>query len=258
MAAVGTPRHHGRVSAGAQPHLRRDEAEAGRGEAAVEQRIVLITGASSGIGRETAYRFARSGARLVLTYCKGRTRGEAAERACLRLGARQTLLLPLDVREQPSVRALARRVRGRFGAVDLLVNVAGVGVFSAFRTQSVRDIQRQIRTNLEGLILVTHALLPLVREGIVNVASAAGETAYEKMSVYCATKFGVRGFTQALAQEHPRLRLCCVNPDQTATRLSGYVGRPPAEVAEVIFRAASGKAGCRRGGDVDVWKALGT
>jgi NAD(P)-dependent dehydrogenase (short-subunit alcohol dehydrogenase family) len=219
-------------------------------------RVVLITGASSGIGRETAYRFAQAGTSLVLTYHKGQARGEAAERRCRRLGAAQTLLVHLDVRDPALVRALARRVQRKFGSVDFLINVAGVGVFAPFKKQTMREIERQIRTNLEGLIRVTHALLPRVRQGIVNVASAAGETAYAEMAVYCGTKFGVRGFTQALALEHPRLRVCCVNPDMTATRLSGYEGRPPAQVAEVIYRAVSGKARCSRGGDVDVWEVL--
>ena len=99
--------------------------------------------------------------------------------------------------------------------------------------------------------------LPQVRKGIINIASAAGKTAYEEMSVYCGSKFGVGGFTQALALECPRLRICCVNPDMTATRLSGYQGRPPQEVAEVIFRAASGQVGYQQGGDVDVWEVMG-
>ena len=74
------------------------------------------------------------------------------------------------------------------------------------------------------------------------------------MAVYCGTKFGVRGFTQALALEVPHLRVCCMNPDMTATRLSGYKGRPPGEVAEVIYRASTGKARCVKGNDLDVWK----
>ncbi|MDQ5985279.1 MAG: hypothetical protein CSYNP_00987 [Syntrophus sp. SKADARSKE-3] len=104
---------------------------------------------------------------------------------------------------------------------------------------------------------MTHAFIPLVKNGIVNVASAAGKEAYENMSVYCGTKFGVRGFTQGLAIEHPRLNICCVNPDETATHLSGYQGRPPEEVAEVIFRVVSGKIKCDGGGDVDVWDVMG-
>ena len=222
----------------------------------MKDHVVFITGSSSGIGRETAYRFAREGFRVVLTYYRGKARGEAAERRCIKLGARDTLLLHLNVMDTRSIAEAVRKVKKRFGMVDILVNNAGVGVFAPFEDQTIGDMERQIRTNLEGLIRVTRALLPLVRTGIVNIASAAGKTSYKDMAVYCGTKFGVRGFTQALALEFPRLRVCCVNPDMTATRLSGYEGRPAGEVAEVIFRACTGKARCSRGGDVDVWEIM--
>jgi 3-oxoacyl-[acyl-carrier protein] reductase len=220
-------------------------------------KAVLITGSSSGIGRETAYRFAQAGAKLVLTYYQGKTRGEAAERRCKRIGAADAFLLHLDVMDNRSIAEAVRKVKREYGAIDFLINNAGVGVFIPLREQTTQDIERQIRTNLEGLIRMTRAFLPSVRKGIINIASAAGKTAYEEMSTYCGSKFGVRGFTQTLALEHPRLRICCVNPDMTATRLSGYQGRPPQEVAEVIFRAASEQVKCKQGCDVDVWEVMG-
>ena len=219
--------------------------------------IVFITGSSSGIGRETAYRFAKAGAKLILSYYRGKTRGEAVEKRCRKLGAADTLLLHLDVTESASIAEATRKVKRKYGAIDFLINNAGVGVFIPFRQQTVRAIERQIRTNLEGLIKMTRACLPVVRKGIVNVASAAGQEAYEEMSVYCGTKFGVRGFTQSLALEYPHLKICCVNPDETATRLSGYQGRPPGEVAEVIFRVVSEQVKCRGGKDVNVWEVIG-
>jgi NAD(P)-dependent dehydrogenase (short-subunit alcohol dehydrogenase family) len=216
--------------------------------------IVFITGSSSGIGRETAYRFSQEGARLVLSFNKGKNRGEAAEKRCRRLGAKDTLLIHLNVMDDTSIRDALRRVRKKFGGIDFLINNAGVGVFQPFKDQTLRNIEQQIRTNLEGLIKVCRIFLPFIRKGIINVASAAGKTAYADMSAYCGTKFGVRGFTQAFAEESPLLRIFCVNPDMTATRLTGYEGRPPSEVAEVIFRAVSGKIKVAQGGDVDVWR----
>ena len=217
---------------------------------------VLITGSSSGIGRETAYRFAREGAAVILTYFRGRARGERAEARCRRLGANKTLLLHLDVTDARSVAAAKATVRRKFGRIDFLINNAGVLDSLLFLKQKPRQIERQLRTNLEGLIRMTHAFLPLVRKGIINIASAAGEEAYPEMSTYCGTKFGVRGFTQALRQEEKLLKIGCVNPDQTATHLSGYVGRPPAEVAEVVYRTVTGKAKMSRLGDVDVWDVI--
>jgi NAD(P)-dependent dehydrogenase (short-subunit alcohol dehydrogenase family) len=222
----------------------------------VKGKVVLITGSSSGIGRETAYRFAQAGAKLVLTYNRGKTRGEQAERRCQKLGAEDTLLLHLDVTDDRSVSEIVKRVLKKYGRVDFLINNAGTGVFIPFKKHTMREIERQIRTNLEGLIKLTRAFLPHIKKGMINIDSAAGKTAYAEMSVYCGTKFGVRGFTQALAGEHPRLRICCVNPDMTATRLTGYEGRPPSEVAEVIFKVASGAIKVAPGGDVDVWKIM--
>lgn len=151
--------------------------------------IVLITGSSSGIGRETAYRFAKAGAKLVLTYYKGKTRGELAERRCRRLGAADTLLLHLDVTDNESIVDAVRKVKRKYGVIDFLINNAGVGVFIPFGEQTVNNIERQIRTNLDGLIKMTGAFLPHVRKGIINIASAAGKEAYAEMSVYCGTKF---------------------------------------------------------------------
>jgi NAD(P)-dependent dehydrogenase (short-subunit alcohol dehydrogenase family) len=218
--------------------------------------VVLITGSSSGIGREIAYRFAKEGARLVLTFNKGKSRGQEVERRCRRLGAEDTLLIHLNVMDIISIRDALKRVRKNFKGVDFLINNAGMGVFLSFKDQTLKDIEQQIRTNLEGLIKVCRIFLPFIRRGIANVASAAGKTAFTEMSVYCGTKFGVRGFTQALAEEFPKIKIFCVNPDMTATRLTGYEGRPPSDVAEAIFRAVSGRIKVAQGGDVDVWRVI--
>jgi NAD(P)-dependent dehydrogenase (short-subunit alcohol dehydrogenase family) len=218
--------------------------------------VVLITGSSSGIGRETAYRFAQTGAKIVLTYNKGKARGEQAEKRCRKLGAESTLLLHLDVTDGKSIKDAVKKVLKQYGRIDFLINNAGTGIFIPFRKHTMKDIEKQIRTNLEGLIKMTRSFLPHIKKGIINIASAAGKTAYAEMSVYCGTKFGVRGFTQALAEEHPRLKICCVNPDMTATRLTGYEGRLPSEVAEVIFKTVSGMIKVAPGGDVDVWKIM--
>jgi len=222
----------------------------------MKNQVILITSSSSGIGRETAYRFASEGARLVLTYYKGKTRGEMAEIKCKRLGADDTFLTYLNVMDNKSIASALRKVKRKYGKVDFLINNAGTGVFAPFKKQTVKNIENQLRTNLEGLVKMTRAFLPYIRKGIINIASAAGLEAYSEMITYCASKFGVRGFTQGLALEHPHLKICSVNPDETATRLSGYSGRPPSEVAEVIFRAASGKIRFKPGGDVDVWEIM--
>jgi NAD(P)-dependent dehydrogenase (short-subunit alcohol dehydrogenase family) len=219
-------------------------------------KIILITGSSSGIGRETAFRFAREGWRVILTYHRGRTRGERAAAKCRALGAPQALLVPLDVRDRASIGAARNRVARAFGKIDVLVNNAGVGVIRPFRKQTDGEVERQVRTNFLGLIDVTHAFLPRVKSTVIAIASAAGEEAYPGMAPYCGTKFGVRGFIQALARENPAMRIGCVNPDQTATHLSGYAGRPASEAAEVVYRTVTGAAKMNATFDVNVWEAL--
>lgn len=222
----------------------------------MKDRVVFITGASSGIGQETAYRFAREGARLVLTYNRGKTNGIKTEKQCQKLGAADTLLIHLDVMDDKSITDAIKQTINKYRGIDVLINNAGTGRFIPFKKQSTGDIEKQIRTNLEGLIKMTRAAISHVRKAVINIASAAGKEAYSDLVVYCATKFGVRGFTQGLALEYPHLSICAVNPDETATRLSGYVGRPPSKVADIIFRTASGGIICSHGGDVDVWEIL--
>ena len=90
---------------------------------------------------------------------------------------------------------------------------------------------------------------------IINIASAAGKNAYAGLTTYCATKFAVRGFTQALSKELPSgIKIYSVNPGLTATKMTNYQGVNPRKVAEVILKAAEEKFNVENGGDVDVWK----
>ena len=222
----------------------------------MKNKTVFITGTSSGIGKETAFRFASTGARVVLTYHKKKKEGRRTEKHCVELGADDTLLLHLDVMNDKSIADAIKQTRKKYGNIDILINNAGTGVVKPFKDNSTNEIEQQLRTNLEGLIKVTHAFIPHVREAIINVGSFLSKNAFPDMAVYCASKFGVRGFTQSLAQELPDLRICCVNPDLTATPLTGNEGRPPELVADIIFKVASRKIRVKKGGDVDVWEIL--
>jgi NAD(P)-dependent dehydrogenase (short-subunit alcohol dehydrogenase family) len=222
----------------------------------MKNKTVFITGTSSGIGRETAFKFASAGASLVLTCHKKKKEGEKTQRQCLELGAEDTLLLHLDVMNDKSIFDAIKQTRKKYGGIDILINNAGTGIVKPFEDNSAEEIEQQLRTNLEGLIKVTHAFIPHVREAIINVGSFLSKNAFPDMAVYCASKFGVRGFTQSLAEELPDLRICCVNPDLTATPLTGNEGRPPELVADIIFKVAAHKIRVKRGGDVDVWEVL--
>jgi NAD(P)-dependent dehydrogenase (short-subunit alcohol dehydrogenase family) len=225
----------------------------------LEGKTALVTGASSGIGRETAILLAQAGCRVALTYHKGARAGAAVYRTCARFS--EAHLFPLDVRDNKTVQRLQKGVLRQLRGLDILINNAGVPVEKPFVKQSRRDRQHQVGVNVLGLMEVTRAFLPLLlRQGkgvIINVASGLSKEVYPDLSVYCATKFAVRGFTQALAREFPKgVRVFCLNPGLTATRLSGYRGEDPARVAGIIVRAAEESLGRKSGDDIDVWEYL--
>lgn len=219
-------------------------------------RVVLVTGSSLGIGRETALLFARRGAAVVVTYHQDAKEADAVAAECEREGAPEVLVVRLDVTDDETIAECVARVVERFGRIDVLVNNAGTVVWNELEQQTVSDIELQIRVNLEGLIKVTKACLPHVRGAIINVASLAAHQGMPTLTTYCATKFGVRGFTEALSQELPDVGVFSVSPGMTATRLSDYRGLPPGEVAQIIVNTADGKYETPSGGDVNVMDHL--
>lgn len=219
----------------------------------MRNKVVLITGSSNGIGRETAFRFACEQAKVVTTYCNDEAGGRMTEKRCQELGASETLLVRLDVRDNRSITDTVDLIVKKFGKIDILINNAGVAVWKDLETQTFADIEDQLRINLEGLIKMTRACLPYVQDMIINIASGAGQRGFAELAPYCATKFGVRGFTQALAQEIAKPKVFAVNPDMTKTRMTGFRGRPPEEVAQVILNTAKGNYRKPSGSDINVW-----
>jgi len=211
---------------------------------------ILITGASHGIGEATAYCFAKDKAELFLTYNIAKDKKEEVEDKCLRLGAESVEFFHLDLRENNSINRLADNI----SKIDILINNAGVIAWKNLQDQSFEEIENQLRVNLEGLIKLTRILLPKVKTRIVNIASGAGKTGYAGLSIYCASKFGVRGFTQALRAElSGRLDVVCVNPGMTKTRMTNFQGDPVEKAAEVVFKAAKGEKKADIYGDVDIF-----
>ncbi|MBI4116150.1 SDR family oxidoreductase [Candidatus Pacearchaeota archaeon] len=223
----------------------------------LKDKVVLITGSSQGIGKETALLFAKQGANVVVTYNKNKKGGEDVFKECKKI--KGALLANLDVTNDESIKNCVEKTIDKFGAIDTLVNNAGVLFNKDFVEQNANEIELQIDTNVKGLIKMTKAVLPYMQGQnsgiIINIASAAGKNAYAGLSAYCATKFAVRGFTQALAKELPKgIKIYSVNPGLTATKMTNFQGVNPKKVAEVILKAAEEKINVESGGDVDVWK----
>ena len=219
----------------------------------MQSKVILITGSSNGIGRETAFKFSAEKAKVVITYCNDSAGGQKTKKGCTALGASETFLVKLNLRDNQSIADTVDTVVRTFGKIDILINNAGVAVWKDLQEQNLVDIENQLRTNLEGLIKMTWACLPHVEDMIINIASGAGQRGFAELAPYCATKFGVRGFTQALAQEMAKPKIYAVNPDMTQTRMTGFRGRPAEQVAQVVLDTAKGTYRKPSGSDINVW-----
>ena len=217
-------------------------------------KTVFITGSSSGIGRATALQFAQTGNKIILTYHKDKKAGEEVAGKCMDLGAADVLLVNLDVTNDNSIKAGVEQIINKFKSIDILINNAGVVVKNYLVEQSLLDIDRQVATNLNGAVKVTRACLPYISYSVVMVGSGAAIRGIRKFSVYSATKFGLRGFAQALAQELPKFKVYTVNPGVTATRMTNFNGLAPDVVADIIFKAATGFYRASSGSDINVWE----
>lgn len=182
---------------------------------------VVITGASSGIGRALALRFAGEGADLTLA-ARSQDALEEVAREAARLGAR-AVAAPTDVTDPAQVEAMIDRAEREFGAVDVLVNNAGMGTFGRVADTSLEDWNRVIDLNIRGVVHGVHAVLPRMirrREGqIINIASLAGLVSAPYMVPYATTKFAVVGLTRGLhAEVHSQgIHVMLVNPGPVKT-----------------------------------------
>jgi uncharacterized protein len=168
-----------------------------------QDQVVLVTGASSGIGRETALTFARQGAAVALVARRVPQLEEVA-RAVKAAGAR-ALVLPTDVTDQRAVRATVARVRRAWGRIDLLVNSAGTVVPGPVAHLRAKDLEAMMLVNVYGALFMMQAALPVMRAQrrgtIINIASLAGRRGLTPLGGYSATKFALVGLTEALRTE---------------------------------------------------------
>ncbi|MBU7019285.1 MAG: SDR family NAD(P)-dependent oxidoreductase [Theionarchaea archaeon] len=222
-------------------------------------RVVLITGSSSGIGKETALLFAQKGCNVIITYNREKESGIAAYEECRKYG--DALLVHLDVRDNSTIERAVETVIKKWDRIDILVNNAGVVVGNLFINQSREDIENQINIDLLGLMKVTRAFLPFFYEQgegiIINIGSTAGKNVLPGVSVYGAAKAGLAAFTAALSQELPGgIRIYTVYPGTTATRMTGYGGKAPERVAEIIVETAEETLDKKSGDKIYVEKFL--
>lgn len=221
----------------------------------LKNKVVLITGGSTGIGKEASIALAKAGANVVIAYHNTKKEGEAVKKECDKYG--KVLLVHLDVTDTSSITKVVNGVIKQFGRIDILINNAGCFVYKFLEKQMKEEIERQLQVNLVGAIMMTQRCLPYLKKQqdavIINIASVLGKQVIAQGTIYCASKYGLRGFTQALALELPtNIRTYCVNPGLTATKMTGFQGISAGQVADVIVAAAREALGKKSGEDVDV------
>jgi 3-oxoacyl-[acyl-carrier protein] reductase len=212
---------------------------------------VLVTGAGRGLGREIALAFARAGADVAGS---ARTGDQVTDTMVgVEALGRRGLALVADVTQELQVQAMVDQALAEFGQIDILVNNAGVAAYGPFVEQQAADWRAMIDTNLMGTLYCTHALLSSMLDRgqglIINIASVAGIHGLPNEAVYCASKHGVKGFTDALAVElkDKGIRVCGIYPggmDTPFWDVQTYGGdrsriMDPAQVAEMVLGVAA-------------------
>jgi len=197
-----------------------------------DSKIWFITGCSTGFGRELAEQVLACGERVVLTARKPEQVQDIADKY-----PETALALALDVTSEQAIRKAVADAEARFGRVDVLVNNAGYGYFSAIEEGEDEEIRRQFETNVFGLISLTRHLLPSMRERrsghVVNVSSIGGLVAFPATGYYHATKWAVEGFSESLSKEVGPLgiKVIIVEPGRFRT---DWAGRSVIESKTVI------------------------
>lgn len=205
-------------------------------------KVVIVTGAGSGIGAATARRFASDGATVVLA---GRTQRKL-DQVAASLPAGKAVVRVTDVSQQAEVEALVAETVRQFGRLDVLVNNAGVAVEGKITDSSVDDWKKVMSTDLDGVYYGCRAAIPqlIVTGGaIINVASVSGLGGDWALSIYNAAKGAVCNFTRALAMDHGRdgIRVNAVCPSLTRTDMTEDMYQKPELMAKFAERIPLGR-----------------
>jgi short-subunit dehydrogenase len=221
----------------------------------LQGKVTLITGASEGIGAACAAEFARAGARLSLT-----ARSESGLRAAA--GGAEALVVPGDITSEETRRAVVERTLDRFGAIDILINNAGAGLYLPSWCAPMDEVRRLLELNFFALLGLTQLVVPHMRarrDGmIVNVGSIAGKVPLPWLTLYSASKFAVGAFTEGLRMELKRdgVRAMIVCPGYVQTGFQehargGPVPGPIRRARRFTITAEQCAAAIRRGVERD-------
>lgn len=204
----------------------------------IENKIILITGASSGIGEAVARSFARAGATVVL----GARRVERLKVLADEINASggKAIYKSLDVTSRADVQAFADAALDAFGRIDVIINNAGIMPLSPMASLKVDEWDQMIDVNVRGVLHGIAAVLPAMNEQqsgqIINVSSIGGLAVSPTAAVYCATKYAVRAISDGLRQENEKIRVTCVYPGVVESELAATITDPVAAQAMESYR----------------------
>lgn len=232
----------------------------------IRDRVAIITGAGRGVGKATAHRFAREGARVVLF---SRTPGPLDETATdIAPEGGQVLSMAGDVSREEDVRALFQRTMDTYGRVDILVNCAGIVLVRPFVDMDAETWDRVIAVNLRGTFLCCRQAFRVMmaqQSGvIINLSSLSGVRGVEKfpgLSAYNVSKAGVAGLTEILAVEGKpfHIRVCAVSPGAVDTEMLRQAaphlkaGMTPDDLAEILLFLAGDSGRMLSGSNIEIF-----
>ncbi len=202
-------------------------------------KIVLITGASSGIGVGIARELAAAGATVVL----GARRTDRLEVVAteIRDAGGKVMTRKLDVTDRADMAGFAEAARQEFGRVDVIVNNAGVMPLSPMASMKVDEWDRMVDVNIKGVLYGIAAVLPEMTERgsghVINIASIGALQVVPTAAVYCATKFAVRAISDGLRQEQDKIRVTCIHPGVVESELADTITDPIAAEAMKSYRS---------------------
>ncbi|MBK6505189.1 MAG: SDR family oxidoreductase [Ignavibacteria bacterium] len=213
----------------------------------MKNKIIWVTGASTGIGKAIAEKFSSKGCTVVIT-ARSKSRLDDIVKE-IRLTGREAMAYVCDVSSERSVIHTAKKIQEKYGTIDVLINNAGATVFKSFLDTETKDYDNVIDTNLKGPFLCMKAVLPqMIRKktgSIINILSVAANTTFENSSVYSASKAGMQAMASCIRKEVRKhnIKICNIYPGAVETDMWDIKARQqfrnrmmtPADIGDIAF-----------------------